>query len=229
MKDYDLGDKRAGTAVTFTGRGSRDRKGRPALALIVPGLAAIVVLTIGASYLMRQTSPQPSLPSGRPTMANVPTTDVPASPGPDSQTLSASQPAISPSPPTRQSGGGGVPQTPPTGRQGAPASPAGSSRDAQQPRGGAASTSPSVHKQSPTASPAIPAPPSRFRVQAGAFNDRNSAVSLVTRLRDSGYAVTLVEGPLYRVWVGGYLDRTTAEHLAANLQAAGFDAALIPR
>jgi cell division septation protein DedD len=222
MKDYDLGDKRAGTAVTFTGRGSRDRKGRPALALIVPGLAAIVVLTIGASYLMRQTSSQPSLPSGRPTMANIPTTDVPASSGLDSQPLSASQPAISPSPPTR-------PQGPPAGRQGAPPSPAGSSRDTQQPPGGPALPSPSVHKQSSTASPAIPAPPSRFRVQAGAFNDRNSAVSLVTRLRDSGYAVTLVEGPPYRVWVGGYLDRTTAEHLAANLQTAGFDAALIPR
>jgi len=221
MKDYDLGDKRAGTAVTFTGRGSRDRKGRPVLALIVPGLAAIVVLTIGAGYLMRQTSSQPS-PPGRPPMASVPTTDVPASPGPDSQPLSASMPAISPSPPTR-------PQAPPTGRQGAPASPAGSSRDAQQPPGGAPLTSPSVHKQSSTTSPAIPAPPSRFHVQAGAFNDRNSAVSLVTRLRDSGYAVTLVEGPLYRVWVGGYLDRTTAEHLAANLQTAGFDAALIPR
>jgi phage replication-related protein YjqB (UPF0714/DUF867 family) len=59
--------------------------------------------------------------------------------------------------------------------------------------------------------------------------NRDNAVSLIMRLRGHGYAVTLIDGPLYRVWVGGDLDRTKAERLAANLQAMGFDAALIPR
>jgi cell division septation protein DedD len=81
----------------------------------------------------------------------------------------------------------------------------------------------------PTATPTIPAPPSRFHVQVGSFENRGGAMSLVQQLRDRGYAVTLVEGPPYRVWVGGYLDRATAERLAANLQAAGFEVTLTPR
>jgi cell division septation protein DedD len=59
--------------------------------------------------------------------------------------------------------------------------------------------------------------------------NRDNAVSLMKRLRDHGYAVTLIEGQLYRVWVGRDLDRTKAERLAANLRATGFDATLMPR
>jgi cell division protein FtsN len=74
----------------------------------------------------------------------------------------------------------------------------------------------------------------RFHVQAGAFQDPDSAAGLMARLWARGYAVSIrVDGRYhdtlrYRVWVGGYLDRATAARLAENLQAAGFDPALVP-
>jgi cell division septation protein DedD len=205
MKDYNLEDARAGTACTFTGRGSHDKKGRLAHALIVSGFAALLVFAIGVAYFMAQTSSRPSLPiSEGPaiTSASMPGASAPS--GPHSGPLFDSRSTLSPSPPAGRVETGEAPQV--------PSRSAGSST-----------------RISPTGSSAILGSTPRFHVQSGSFMNRDNAVSLATRLRDHGYAVTLTAGQLYRVWVGGDLDRTKAERLAAKLRATGFDATLITR
>jgi cell division septation protein DedD len=104
-------------------------------------------------------------------------------------------------------------------------------------------TKPAVSEDGPWSFLVIPAPDApaaagitgqaagqspRFHVQAGVFNARDDAQTLVRRLESLGYAAASAEDDVYRVWVGGYLDRETAERLAANLRRAGFDAALEP-
>jgi cell division septation protein DedD len=228
MKDYDLDDTRAGTACTFTGRGSSDKRARLVHALTVSGFAAIFVLATGATYFIAQTSSRPSPPPGGPAVTGVSIPGVSAPSAVDSHPLSDSQPTRSSAPPADRVGSGEAAQGPPPA-QGAPASSIGHSGGAQHPLGQSLPPSRGVYTPRSTASPAIPASLSRFRVQSGSFVNRDNAVSLIMRLRGHGYAVTLIDGPLYRVWVGGDLDRTKAERLAANLQAMGFDAALIPR
>jgi cell division protein FtsN len=199
-------------------------RGRAAIALIVPAFVAIFGVAIGAGFLMGQTSFRRSSPASEPTIPSIssPGQATPSGPGPQPPLT----PATAPPSPADQPGGGEAPQGAPPSPEVSPAPPASPSVDVQQvpPPSAPQVVTPSV--PGPTVSPPIPEPPSRFHIQAGAFGDRDSAVSLVKQLRDRGYAVTLVEGPPYRVWVGGYLDRATAERLAANLQAAGFDATL---
>jgi cell division septation protein DedD len=228
MKDYNLEDTRAGTACTFTGRGSHDKKGRLAQALLVCGFGALFVFSTGVTYFMAQTSSRPPLPTSEgPAMPSVSMPGVSAPSGLHSQPLFASRPAISPSSPAGQRVG----EAPrgPSRPQEAPASSVGHSRDARRPSGGPPQPPAASTNIGPTASPATLASPSRFHVQSGSFVNRDNAVSLMKRLRDHGYAVTLIEGQLYRVWVGRDLDRTEAERLAANLRATGFDATLMPR
>jgi cell division septation protein DedD len=214
MKDYDLEDTRAGTACTFTGRGSRDKAGRLVHAFTVSGFTAIFAFAVGAAYFMAQTSSRPALPpTGGPAVTNA---SMPGASAPSegrSHPSSASEPAISSASPADQVGSGDPPQGSPRGHLGG----------GQQPLGRPLAASTGVYTHESTVSP------SRFHVQSGSFVNRDNAVSLVMQLRGHGYAVTLTGGPLYRVWVGGDLDRTKAERLAANLQATGFDAALIPR
>lgn len=196
-------------------------RGRLAVALIVPGFAAVFALAIGAGFMMGQTSFRPS--HSPPALGMPPIPQGVSTPGAQSQPAPDSEPAT-PSPADQQ-GGVEAPQGASSSSQAASPSPAAPAAGAQQPPPASSPPPPFA----PTATPTIPAPPSRFHVQAGSFDNRDGAASLVKQLRDRGYAVTLVEGPPYRVWVGGYLDRATAERLAANLQAAGVDATLTPR
>lgn len=195
-------------------------KRRLAIALVVPGFAAIFGVAIGAGYFLGQTSFRPSLPPPGLAMPSTPT------PGTSAPTGSDSGPggAESSSSPADQPGSGEAPQGPPPAPQATPSPRAGGGQQQPTP-----SPSPNPTPAGPAVLPAIPAPPSRFHVQAGVFGDRDNAATLVKQLRDRGYAVTLVEGPPFRVWVGGYLDRATADRLAANLQAAGFEATVTPR
>jgi cell division septation protein DedD len=199
-------------------------KTRHTLLLIAPGFAAILAVAIGTGYFMGQTSFRLSPPPPGLAMPSIPTPGMPAPPD------SSSGPAgTEPSAPANQLGGSEAPPGQPQDSQTMPSPSTEPAGGAQRQPTPPSSRTPTSTTPGPTALPVIPAPPSRFHVQAGAFDDRDSAASLVKQLRDHGYAVTLVEGPPYRVWVGGYLDRATADRLAANLNQAGFEATLTPR
>src|ERR1700730_13301552 len=127
MKDYNLEDTRAGTACTFTGRGSHDKKGRLAQALLVSGFAGLLVFAIGVAYFMAQTSSRPPLQTSEgPGMTSVSVPGISAPSGLHSQPLSAPRPAISPSSPAGQ-GVGEAPRGPSRPRE-APAPSVGHSR-----------------------------------------------------------------------------------------------------
>jgi len=200
-------------------------RARQGLTLILPGFAGLFALAVGAGYLMGETAFRPAVARPGPTMPVTLRPGLSAPSGPDSQP----QPlAVSPDP----SIASGQPENPLLQQTAPPASPAPAQPPAAelQPAttvpGSPIGTTPGA---GPTTSPSIPELPSRFHVQAGAFDDRGNAEALMARLRARGFAVTLVEGPPYRVWVGGYLDRSTAERLSGNLRAAGFEATLSPR
>ncbi len=84
-------------------------------------------------------------------------------------------------------------------------------------------------KPSPVASPKAPrdskpAPPplSAFTIQVGAFKDRATAESVVTRLKEKGFAAYLVspegDSSLFNVRVGSYPARSDAERVQARLR-----------
>ncbi len=204
-------------------------KARLALAVGVPAFVGVFAGAIAVGYFMGQTSfRHPVSSAGRVMPAIPPPAGSPAGPEGAPGSTTAGQPSSPGEPPVGQPGNGEPPLNPgepPT--TSVPASPEPPAPQTPATPPGPGPTTPAV--PGPTTTPAIPAPPSRFHVQAGSFDDRGAAASLVQQLRDRGYAVTLVEGPPYRVWVGGYLDRATADRLAANLQAAGFEATLTPR
>lgn len=228
MTDIDTRDTRVGTACTFTGKGSLDRKGRRRLALFVPALAVLSVCAAGAVYFVAESPFQHRVPAPTAVRTAAPTPRA-STPAPDLRSYTAGAPSVlppsSPSPPRKS--------------QAAPAP--GSVVHAVAAPAAAPSVA-TVH--APTEGPSVPhassrneasrppsVPPSpRFHVQAGSFEDRDNAVALAVQLRAHGFAVVITNGPLYRVWVGGgYLDRGTAEQLASNLRSSGFDATLIPR
>lgn len=80
--------------------------------------------------------------------------------------------------------------------------------------------------QPPTAqtstAPTQPAGVASFTIQVGAFKDKTTADSVVTRLKDKGFAAYVVtpEGTdgLYNVRVGSYPARTDAERIQARLR-----------
>jgi len=80
--------------------------------------------------------------------------------------------------------------------------------------------------QTPTAptptSPTQPPAVASFTIQVGAFKDKTTADSVVTRLKDKGFAAYVVtpEGTdgLYNVRVGSYPARTDAERIQARLR-----------
>lgn len=84
------------------------------------------------------------------------------------------------------------------------------------------------HGSDPPAPPAVSQGRPEFRVQAGAYKQRESADAVIRQLRANGYTVTLVEGALLRVWVGPAMSRTGAEQLAATLRSKGFETFLSP-
>jgi N-acetylmuramoyl-L-alanine amidase len=67
-----------------------------------------------------------------------------------------------------------------------------------------------------------------FRVQVGAFANRENADALMARLRDDGFAPYLVqEGRLHKVRVGAFRERPRANELVARLLARGYSATIV--
>lgn len=67
-----------------------------------------------------------------------------------------------------------------------------------------------------------------YRVQAGAFTNRENADARVEALRAAGFNPYIVrESGLFKVRVGAFHDRTLAEQLAERLRAAGYETAII--
>jgi len=84
-------------------------------------------------------------------------------------------------------------------------------------------------KPSPAASPKVPRdskptppPVSAFTIQVGAFKDRATAESVVTRLKGKGFAAYLVspegDSSLFNVRVGSYPARSDAERIQTRLR-----------
>jgi cell division septation protein DedD len=177
---YNLEDARAGTTCTFTGRGSRDKKGRLAQALIVSGFAAIFVFGIGVAFFMAQTSSRLSpVPSGGPAM----TSGVSAPSGPHSQSLSASKPIISSSPSAGQVRSGETPR-----------GPSGPSRFRVQSgsfvnRDNAVSL---IMRLRDHGYAVALIPGKLYRVWVGGYLDRTKAERLAANLRATGFDATLI-------------------------------------
>ena len=229
MTNIDTSETRVGTACTFTGKGSLDRKGRHRLPLLVPVLAVLSVCAAGAVYFVAQSPPQHSVPA--PTGAEGTPSPTPraSTPAPDLRSYKAGAPGILPPSDGRPPRNNQAAPAPGSGVHGVATSAAGPSVTTVRSPAERPTVSHASSRNEPAGPPSAP-PSARFHVQAGSFEDHGNAVSLAVQLRAHGYAVAITEGPLYRVWVGGgYLDRATAEQLASNLRSEGFDATLIPR
>ena len=92
------------------------------------------------------------------------------------------------------------------------------------------STPPSTPSATPRATPAAAAPRAGsrlapgFSVQIGAFDKREPAQSLVTRLRRQGHEARIdADAKWFRVRVGHWTDRAAADAAQAKLKAAGFN------
>jgi N-acetylmuramoyl-L-alanine amidase len=83
----------------------------------------------------------------------------------------------------------------------------------------------------PTPSPAPPQPPRTsgiFKVQIGAYRDRESAESLAGQAKSKGFQTYLrQEDGLYKVQIGAFSERSNAEDLVARARAAGFQTAIL--
>jgi len=80
-----------------------------------------------------------------------------------------------------------------------------------------------------TAAPGVePGPGPVYRVQVGAFANRDNASELMARLLADGFAPYLIkERQLYKVRVGAFRDRARAEELAARLRAGGYPVVIV--
>mgnify|MGYP001347449363 CR=1 FL=1 len=66
-----------------------------------------------------------------------------------------------------------------------------------------------------------------YRVQVGAFSQKENADRLAAQLRDLGYEVIVSSGPPYRVQTGAFSNRQNAVRLSEELQSKGFEAAVV--
>ena len=90
-----------------------------------------------------------------------------------------------------------------------------------------ASTTPTATTSSTTTSSAT-APSGLWRVQVGAFNDRNRADALAAELRARGFDVFVSGQPPHRVQVGAFSQESRARATAEDLRALGYEAIVIP-
>jgi N-acetylmuramoyl-L-alanine amidase len=73
-----------------------------------------------------------------------------------------------------------------------------------------------------------PEPGAVYRVQVGAFANRDNASELVARLLADGFAPYMVrERELYKVRVGAFRDRSRAEELSERLRAKGYPVVIV--
>ena len=88
-------------------------------------------------------------------------------------------------------------------------------------------TTPTATTSSTTTSSAT-APSGLWRVQVGAFNDRNRADALAAELRARGFDVFVSGQPPHRVQVGAFSQESRARATAEDLRALGYEAIVIP-
>lgn len=63
-----------------------------------------------------------------------------------------------------------------------------------------------------------------YRVQTGAFSNKQNADALLSKIKMAGFDTYLVEsGGLYKVQVGAYANKANAENMLSKLKANGFD------
>lgn len=127
------------------------------------------------------------------------------------------QPKVTQVPPPLASRPGVTPAAPPTTVAAAPAPATATPRPV-------ATVKPAPRAPVPAPVPApraAPAAGGAFAIQVGAFKDRASAESIVTRLKGKGFAAYVVtpEGEgLFNVRVGTFVERTEAEKVQARLR-----------
>lgn len=69
---------------------------------------------------------------------------------------------------------------------------------------------------------------SLYKVQIGAFRDRNNALKLESELKKKGYSTFVVyEKSLYKVQCGAFKDKSNAINLSNKLKADGYDTYII--
>ena len=66
-----------------------------------------------------------------------------------------------------------------------------------------------------------------FRIQAGAFGNRENAEKMQARLIELGYEAMIVSGALYRVQTGGFASEDNAQQQAEELRRHGFEVAVV--
>ncbi|WP_273843968.1 N-acetylmuramoyl-L-alanine amidase [Rubrobacter calidifluminis] len=67
-----------------------------------------------------------------------------------------------------------------------------------------------------------------YRVQCGAFGNKQNAEKLVAKLKSAGYDAYVMEADgLWRVQTGAFTERKNAENMVAKLKKAGFDAIVV--
>jgi N-acetylmuramoyl-L-alanine amidase len=79
----------------------------------------------------------------------------------------------------------------------------------------------------PTPAPSRPSQPSTglYKVQVGAFKNREGAEELAARLTKAGFnEFVYSEGGLHKVQAGAFSDRSNADELVTRLKSSGFDA-----
>lgn len=63
-----------------------------------------------------------------------------------------------------------------------------------------------------------------YRVQVGAFSNKKSAESLLTKVKNKGFNACMVQvAKIYKIQVGAFSEKANAEAMAKKLKAAGFD------
>ena len=89
----------------------------------------------------------------------------------------------------------------------------------------ATQTSPPTPSITPTP-PSNSTPPKSglFKVQAGAFSEKNNADEHVRKLKSDGFEAFVFTDGLYKVQAGAFTERNNAEQLVARLNAKGYQA-----
>lgn len=202
----------------------RDRLSFGATLVAVAAVAIFIGWLLGQYAIQAVTGPRlVSEPMARPTDGvdiGRATRDTAAPGTPITPTTGGMPPTASPSSPSAPST---VAETPP-----ARETPSTTSAPTPAPSSSATNAAPSSAATSTATGSAAPSG-GFWRVQAGAFSDRNRADSVVSDLHALGFeaVVTLGAQPVpYRVQVGAFRDEARARAIVEDLRAAGFEAAV---
>lgn len=66
-----------------------------------------------------------------------------------------------------------------------------------------------------------------YKVQVGAFSQRDNAQRLVNSLKELGYEAIITSGPPFRVQTGAFSNNDNAKRYAAELEDQGFEVTIV--